>query len=80
MTQKGDHTWDMYLRYHRCPKCGYIIENRANFENRFGKYVKEMICPRCKYRFEEIRAQKPTFGPFTGDPEPAEFNWDTKTS
>ena len=79
MSKSGDHTWNLYLRYHRCPNCGYIMENRSDFENRFGKYVKEMTCLRCSHRFTEIKNQKSTFGPFTGSPEPAEFNWDIKS-
>lgn len=77
MTQRGEHTWDIHLRYHRCPKCGYVMESRVDFENRFGKYVKEMTCSRCKHKFSELKKQKPTFGPLMGNPEPAEFNWDT---
>lgn len=77
MTQKGEHTWDLYVRYHRCPSCGFIIESRDDFENRFGKYVKELNCPRCSHRFTLTKNEKPRFGPFTGDPQPVEFEWDT---
>lgn len=77
MEQKGSHTWKLYLRYHRCPKCGFIIESRDDFENRFGKYVKELSCSRCHQRFTISKDSKPTFGPFTGDPQPAEFDWET---
>lgn len=78
MAQKGTHTWDLYLRYHRCPKCGFIIESRQDFENRFGEYVKELVCNRCQHHFTLSKHEKITFGPFTGDPQPAEFNWETK--
>jgi PHP family Zn ribbon phosphoesterase len=77
MTQKGPHTWDLYLHYHRCPKCGNIIESREDYENRFGKYVKDLTCSRCHHRFTLEKTVKPTFGPFTGDPQPAEFEWET---
>lgn len=77
MTQKGSHTWDLYLRYHRCPKCGYIIESRNDFENRFGKYVKELICNRCHQRFTLTKQEKPTFAPLIGAPQPVEFDWET---
>lgn len=78
MTQKGTHTWDLFLSYHRCPKCGCILESRSDFENRFGKYVQEMQCNRCHHRFTLTKSERPTFGPFTGDPQPPEFNWETE--
>lgn len=80
MTQKGSHTWDLYVRYHRCPKCGFILESRQDFENRFGKHVKDLSCPRCNFRFTLYRQERPTFGPFTGDQQPADFEWETKKS
>lgn len=75
MSQKGEHTWDLYQSYHACPKCGYIMESREDYENRFGKYVKELTCKRCHDRFTLTKEQKPTFGPFTGDPQPIEMDW-----
>jgi hypothetical protein len=53
------------------------MENRQDFENRFGKYVKELSCPRCNQHFTITKNAKPAFGPFTGDPQPEEFYWDT---
>lgn len=76
MTQKGAHTWDIYLHYHRCPKCGYIIESREDFQNRFGKFVKELICNRCHHHFSLTKSEKPAFGPFTGDRQPIEMDWE----
>ena len=32
MTQKGEHTWDLVVDYHRCPKCGYINESRVEYQ------------------------------------------------
>lgn len=75
MAQKGSHTWDLHLQYHRCPKCGYILESRSDFENRFGKYIKELICNRCQHHFTLTKEVKPTFGPLTGNPQPVEFDW-----
>lgn len=77
MTQKGEHTWDLYVRYHSCPKCGYILESREDFENRFGKFVKELMCGRCQHRFTLTKNEKPIFGSFTGDPQPIEFDWES---
>lgn len=78
MTQKGEHTWDLYLRYHRCPNCGFIIETRKDFENRFGKYIKELICTRCHHKFTLTKREKPAFGPLIGEPQPIEFDWESK--
>jgi len=79
MTQNGTHTWNLYLHYHRCPKCGYIIESRQDFEDRFGKYVKDIVCDRCYHRFTLNKNITPTLGPFTGDPQPVEFDWNTNS-
>jgi DNA-directed RNA polymerase subunit RPC12/RpoP len=47
MTQEGTHTWDLYVHYYRCPKCGWIIEDRQMLEK------KEIICGRCNHHFYE---------------------------
>lgn len=75
MTQKGTHTWDLNLSYHRCPKCGVIFENREAYEYRFGIYQKELQCPRCQYIYTITKERKPAFGPLTGDPNPSEVDW-----
>lgn len=77
MTQKGEHTWDLYQDYHSCPKCGKIIESRQDYENRFGEYIKELNCPRCNNHFTIKKDQKFAFGPLTGDPQPIEMDWDS---
>ncbi|NGX42675.1 MAG: hypothetical protein K940chlam7_00959 [Chlamydiae bacterium] len=51
MGQKGEHTWDIVIHYHRCPECGYIIESRQGFTFRAGKYQKEVVCDRCDHEF-----------------------------
>lgn len=78
MTQKGTHTWDLHQSYHCCPKCGFIIESRQDYENRFGQSIKELNCHRCNNHFNVIKELKPTFGPFTGDPQPVEMDWGEK--
>ncbi len=78
MTQKGTHTWDLYIHYHRCPNCGYIMESRQDFEKRANKYVKDLVCSRCQKPFSVLKEEKPTWGPLTGDPQPIDFEWDTK--
>ncbi len=49
------HTWELYLRYNQCPKCGRIIECR--------KDVKEQKCPSCNHLFtvEKKKSTKPEF-------------------
>jgi rubredoxin len=74
--QKGEHTWDMIIQYHRCPKCGHIIESREDFEYRLGGiYQKDLECPNCKNLFTLTKPRKPSFGPLIGDPQPTEMEW-----
>lgn len=69
----GNHTWDLVLYYHRCPSCGFIMENRDKFEPRFHLLQKDLVCPRCQQAFTITKKQKPTFGPLLGhNPEIAE--------
>lgn len=75
MPQKGNHTWDLIVQYHRCPKCGLIIESRNDYEYRLGKYEKDLECPRCKHLFTETKQRKPSFGPLIGEPQPKEVDW-----
>ena len=76
MAQKGEHTWDLILQYHRCPKCGYIIESRQDYEYHLGKYQKDLECSRCHNRFTLTKQTKPTFGPLFGEAEHPEFTWE----
>lgn len=75
MSQAGEHTWDMFVHYHRCPRCGYIIESRQQYEYKLGEYLKELTCNRCDHEFIAKRPSKPTFGPLIGEDQPAEFDW-----
>lgn len=75
MTQKGTHTWDLYVAYHRCPHCGYIMESRENFKYRLRKYTKDLECPRCHYLFTLIKPSSPSLGPLIGEAQPPEFDW-----
>lgn len=63
----GNHTWDIIVDYYRCPKCGFIIENREKFENRLGKIQKDFTCPRCEHHFLVTKKKQATFGPLWGD-------------
>lgn len=75
MSQKGPHTWDLHLRYHRCPECGYIIESREGYRYSQGDYKKELDCSRCGCHFVESKGVQSTLGPFIGDPQPIETEW-----
>lgn len=75
MTQAGEHTWDIITQYHRCPKCGNIIESREDFHNRLGKLVKEITCDRCGNHFLLTKQRRPSFGPLIGSPQPPEITW-----
>lgn len=75
MTQKGTHTWDIIIQYHRCPHCGNIIESRQDYEYQMGKWLKEVICDRCKKATCFESKIKPKFGPLIGTPQPPEFDW-----
>lgn len=76
MTQKGNHTWDLVLQYHRCPSCGKIIESREDFRYLMGSWIKDVICERCGHTFRLTKKVKPAFGPLIGTPQPPEFDWD----
>lgn len=57
--EKGTHTWDVFVRYHRCPRCGVIAESRDDYIYRFGEYVKQVDCTACGHRFTDVRRQRP---------------------
>ena len=65
--QHGNHTWDIVIEYLRCPKCGYIIEDRDKYEKVLGQYQKKVGCQRCHHTFTATKERKPTFGPLLGD-------------
>lgn len=73
MTQKGEHTWDLVCDYQRCPKCGFIVENREEFHYELGSWIKEIHCDRCKNDFTVKDLRKLTFGPLIGTPQPPEI-------
>ena len=76
MTQRGEHTWDLIITYHRCPKCGFILEDRHIYEYRNGGYYKDLECPRCHQKWEAKKPGRLTIGPFLGEPEPVEMDWE----
>ena len=76
MTQKGEHTWDLVIDYLRCPKCGFINEDRQEYHYLLGAWIKEIICNRCEYTFRIEDKRKVTFGPLIGRPQPPEVTWE----
>ena len=75
MSQKGTHTWDLILQYHRCPQCGFINENRQEFKYVMGKYLKEASCQRCGHEWILTKPVHPSFGPLIGEAQPLETEW-----
>ncbi len=75
MTQQGEHTWDLIVQYHQCPKCGRINESREDYHYRLGAWIKEVTCERCGHAFRLTKQRKPTFGPLIGTPQPPEVDW-----
>jgi rubredoxin len=75
MGQKGAHTWDLYLHYHRCPFCGLILESREDFHYILGQYKKDLECPRCKHSFTLVKNVQPALGPLIGEPQPPDIDW-----
>lgn len=76
MRHGGDHTWDLYIEYLKCPKCGKIIENQKPYKYRLGKYQKEVACDHCGHRFTATKITSPQFGPLFGEPQPSEIDWE----
>ena len=82
MTQRGEHTWDLTITYHRCSQCGYILENRdiyqyrkeSEYKDKEG-YYKDLECPRCHHKWTAKKPARSTIGPFLGEPEPVEIDW-----
>ncbi|MBS4163463.1 Uncharacterized protein PRO82_000765 [Candidatus Protochlamydia amoebophila] len=58
------HPRDLVLRYYRCPKWSYIIENRNKYEHRMHLCQKKICCDCCYHHVTVTK--KPTFGPLLG--------------
>lgn len=48
---KSTHTFEIFQEYIRCPECGYIQEDRRDYEESFGGWFKQMTCERCKKEY-----------------------------
>ena len=69
------HTWEIYVRYHLCPKCSQIIESREDYHYRLGEQVKTMTCPHCYHTWTEKKKTEEPLGPIFGKPPKPEFFW-----
>ena len=69
------HTWPIHHHYHRCPKCGAIIESRRDYVYRMGSYEKDLECDRCGEAFTERRDFSGRIGPLFGEASGPEFDW-----
>ncbi len=72
----SSHTWKLYVKYHKCPKCGYIIESRDDYRYEMGKYLKDLECLRCKHHFVEMKDPPPRMAPLLGEAEHVEWDWE----
>lgn len=79
MSQRGSHTWDRAIHYHRCPFCSFIFESRKIYEYLLGKYQKDLECLRCNKKFTVTKNTRLTFGPLLGEPEHVEIDWSKKS-
>ena len=55
------HTYPLHVHYHRCPKCGKILESRKDYQYVLGKYVKQLRCTHCRHAFSETKPWRPKF-------------------
>jgi hypothetical protein len=75
MTQKGNHTWEIVIHYHQCPKCKQIIESRKKYEYTSGQYSKEVNCLHCGHHFNVTQPKKKRPISILGSEEPVEWDW-----
>lgn len=76
MTQKGEHTWDIVIDYHQCPSCGFINEDRKEYQENKGTLTKEIACCRCGKPFTIQKKLVKHFGPLFGQATPPDYTWD----
>lgn len=65
---QATHSWPLIVHYHRCPKCGFVLESRTDYELFLGEYRKHLVCDRCEHDFIATKKYPATFGPLLGDP------------
>jgi hypothetical protein len=61
--KNGTHTYDIVIDYHKCEKCGNIIESRKGYVYQLGKYIKEVQCDRCSHTMTLERPHPVSFAP-----------------
>lgn len=62
----GTHDWDISVHYHRCERCGKIMESRDEYVQRLGNWYKDLSCPSCHYHFTVTKTVAPSLGPLFG--------------
>ena len=50
---KSTHTFQIFQEYLRCPSCGFIQEDRQDYEENFQGLFKYTICERCKKEYSK---------------------------
>lgn len=82
MREKGDHTWDIFIRYHACPNCGNIMEDRHDYvyDKVTKSYIKHLECPRCKHKFTLTKKRRSSWWPLFGTPQPPGIEWSEEES
>lgn len=79
MSEKGSHTWDIIIDYHRCPNCEFINESRKKYHILQGKQQKEIDCQRCHHRFVVIKkGAVPKIRPIFSNADSYEIDWDER--
>lgn len=79
VSEKGSHTWDIIIEYHRCPNCEFINENRKKYQYRLGKQQKEVECQRCHHLFVVTKkVPTPKLKPIFADADTVEIDWDER--
>lgn len=61
--QIGDHTWKVQVAYHKCPECGYIVENRTDYQDHLGIKKKDIVCPKCHTHYFVYKKGSKALGP-----------------
>jgi DNA-directed RNA polymerase subunit RPC12/RpoP len=64
--KEGCHDWDIIHEYHRCDKCGQILENRERWQRRLAQIELDLECHRCGHHFTLTKNLPATLGPLMG--------------
>ena len=73
--QKKLYTWETILEYIKCPKCGWILEDRQLYKSFFGKPYKQLQCLQCQHQWMVEKKKSQRFGPLFGEATPTTVEW-----